>query len=379
MLKDLIDNRVVNTGRQYEMDLGRALPVFCLPFVHTVIECTPIERLYDPVPFFFNIVIGQPLGAPIFIFVMGACIHFSRNNDPKTLMKRGLRLFIAGFLLNALRFLIPYLIGYAVTGEADKFITPLPYRVFGNDILQFAGLFFILMGFLLYKRVSDLWIIIIAAAMTIPGTILRHTDLNNPFLNIALGHFIGTEDAAGLVMSDFPILNWFFVPACGFVFGRLLTRIKDKKSFYKTITPVPLILTTAFFVLEVIFEFGQMDSGATLVESENCYYHLMCYDALALAVFAASIMGLYYFLMTIFPQPIKRFIVSLSRNITHVYVIHWFFVVMLTNVVLYSIRGTQDLPIGWTLLLSLGILAVTYALSLLWEHISNNRKRKANG
>jgi len=28
MFKDIIDNRVVNTGRQYEMDLGRALPVF---------------------------------------------------------------------------------------------------------------------------------------------------------------------------------------------------------------------------------------------------------------------------------------------------------------------------------------------------------------
>ena len=379
MLKDLFDNNVVNTGRQYEMDLGRALPVFCLPFVHTVIECTPIERLYDPIPFFFNIVIGQPLGAPIFIFVMGACIHFSRHNDPKTLMKRGLRLFIAGFLLNVLRFLIPYLIGYAITGEADKFITPLPYRVFGNDILQFAGLFFILLGFLLYKRVSDLWIIIIAAAMTIPGTILRHTDLNSPVLNIALGHFIGTEEASGLVMSDFPILNWFFVPACGFVFGRLLTKVKDKKKFYKTITPIPLILTTAFFVLEVVFEFGQMDSGATLVESENCYYHLVCYDALALVVFAASLMGLHYFLMNKFPQPLKRFIVSLSRNITRVYVIHWFFVVMLTNVVLYSIRGTQDLPIGWTLLLSLGILAITYVLALQWERISNNRKRKISG
>lgn len=205
--------------------------------------------------------------------------------------------------------MIPYLIGYAVTGEAEKFITPLPYRVFGNDILQFAGLFFILIGFLLYKRVSDLWILIIAAAMMIPGNFLRHTDLNNPVLNIALGHFIGTQDAAGLVMSDFPVLNWFFVPAMGFVFGRLITRIKDKKKFYGITAPILLIPTVAFFVLEYIFEFGQMDSGATLVESENCYYHLMWYDAIALA-----------------------------------------------------------------LLLSLGILLVTYPLALLWEHISNKRK-----
>lgn len=107
MFKDLVGNDITNTGRQYEMDLGRALPVFCLPFVHTVIECTPLERIYDPIPFFFNIVIGQPLGAPIFIFVMGACIHFSRNNDPKKLMKRGLLLFIAGFLLKYTAFYDP--------------------------------------------------------------------------------------------------------------------------------------------------------------------------------------------------------------------------------------------------------------------------------
>ena len=103
--------------------------------------------------------------------------------------------------------------------------------------------------------------------MSVFGSMVRHVDLNNPALNIALGHIVGTQDSAGLVMSDFPIFNWFFVPAGGYVFGEMLTRIKDKDRFYKIVTPIPLILYTVFCVLEYIFSFGQMDSGATLVES----------------------------------------------------------------------------------------------------------------
>ena len=71
-LRDCFANSAVNVGRQQEIDLARAIPVFFLPAVHTVIECTPVERIYDPIPFFFNIVIGQPFGAPMFIFAMGA-------------------------------------------------------------------------------------------------------------------------------------------------------------------------------------------------------------------------------------------------------------------------------------------------------------------
>ena len=376
-IKGCIADGNVNLGRQEEMDLARAIPVFFLPFVHTVIECTPIERLYDPVPFFFNIVIGQPFGAPMFLFVMGACIHFSHRNSPQRLMRRGITLFIAGFLFNMFRFGIPYLIGYALTKNAEKFITPLPYKVFGNDVLQFAGLFFLLLGFLLYRKLSDRTIFFIASVMSIAGSFIRHRDLGYPALNIALGHFMGTEDAAGLVMTDFPLLNWFFVPVAGYLFGRLLLRIKDKGRFYKIVSPLPLAAYAVFCVLEVVFEFGQMDSGPTLLYSENCYYHLLWYDALGLAIFAVSILGVYYALMRRFPDLLKRFITSLSRNITRVYVIHWFLVVMLTNVVLYSVRGTQELPILPTLLLSAAILLVTYPLAILWERISMSKKKEA--
>ncbi len=373
-IKQLVGDKPVNVGRQHEIDLARAVPVFFLPFVHTFIECTPIDRLYDPIPFFFNIVIGQPFGAPMFLFAMGACILYSHSHSAQSLMLRGITLFIAGFLLNAVRFGIPYLIGYGLTGDREKFITPLPYRVFGNDVLQFAGLFFLLFGFLQYRKISDKAIAILALTMSVTGSFIRHKDLGNPVLNIMLGHFMGTEDKAQLVMTDFPLLNWFIIPVMGYVFGKILMRVKDKTGFYRIVAPVPLLTAVVFFVLECVFEFGQMDSGPTLLYSENCYYHLLWYDALMLVAFATGILGVYYALNKVSPMFLKKFFTSLSRNITHVYVIHWIFVVMTTNVVLYSLRGTQDLPTGLTLLLSAAIFLVTYPLALMWEHLAAGRK-----
>ena len=377
-VKGCFDEAPINTGRQVEMDLARAIPVFCLPFVHTVIECTPVERIYDPIPFFFNIVIGQPLGAPMFLFAMGACISYSRRNSPQNQMLRGATLFVAGFLLNVLRFFIPYMTGYLLTGEADKYLTPLPYRVFGNDVLQFAGLFFLLIGFLCYLKVPDKGIVLIAAIMSVCGSLIRHFDTGNVVLNIALGHFMGTEDTAGLyVMSDFPLLNWFIVPVCGYVFGKALLHLKDKDTFYKIVTPVPFVLYIAFCVIEYVLEFGQMGTGDTLLYCENCYYHALWYDTLGFAIFAVSMLGVYHFIMKVLSGLPRKFIISLSRNITHVYVVHWFLVVMLTNVVLYVIRGTQDLPIGPTLLLSLVIFLITYPSALFWEKQSKKNKEKA--
>ncbi|MCR5734646.1 MAG: acyltransferase [Lachnospiraceae bacterium] len=374
-LRNCIDEGLVNKGRQPEIDLARAIPVFCLPIVHTVIECTPLKRIYDPIPFFFNIVIGQFFGAPMFLFVMGVCILYSKKNTPRAMMLRGIILFIAGFVLNAVRFFIPFMIGYAITGDADKFLTPLPYKVFGNDVLQFAGLFFLLFGFLQYKKISDKYIFIIAALMSVLGSLIRHFDTGYAALNIALGHIIGTEDRAGLyVMSDFPLLNWFIVPIYGYLFGKLLLHISDKDRFYKIVAPVPLILYVVFYLLECTYDFGQMGIGRTILYCENCYYHALWYDTLGYAVFAVGILGVYYYLMKIFKEPVRRFVVSLSGNITRVYVIHWFFVIMITNVLLYSIRGTQDLPIVPTLLISFGIFMITYPLALLWERSMNKKK-----
>ena len=83
-----MEREEVNTGRQPEVDLARAIPVISLPFVHCVIECCTQQNINEPIPFLFNVIIGAPLGAPIFVFAMGLSIVYSKHRDPEFLMKR---------------------------------------------------------------------------------------------------------------------------------------------------------------------------------------------------------------------------------------------------------------------------------------------------
>ena len=60
-------------------------------------------------------------------------------------------------------------------------------------------------------------------------------------------------------------------------------------------------------------------------------------------------------------------VTGVSRNINRVYCIHWVFVVWSTMVALYLIRGTQELPMVWTLLLGAGISTVSIIIAHFWS------------
>ena len=339
--RELFSDRPINTGRQNEVDFGKAIPVLCLPFVHCFIECTPLEGLDHGIPFLFDYVIGSPISAPMFMFCMGIGIVYSRNNSASALAKRAGKLFLIGLLLNICRFLIPYLVGYRITGETDKYLEPLVYRVLGNDILQFASLFLLCIALFVKLKIPNSLMLLISFGFSLIGWALNDVDLGNNAANLILGHFIGTEDAAGLVISDFPLLNWMIVPVAGYVFGQFLLRVKDKGAFYRRVSPIPLILSTAFLVAEYFLEIGMNRPGG-----EDTYYHATTYDIVAFIAFSVGLLGVYYFLWPRLSEKIRAFLTSVSRGVTSVYCIHWVFVVWVTNVLLYVLLGTQELPVG---------------------------------
>ena len=373
--RDWLEKEKVNFGRQQEVDLARAIPVMSLPFVHCVIECCSTETINQPIPFLFNVIIGAPLGAPIFMFSMGLSLVYSKRcSDSKEIMRRGLILFIAGFLLNILRFGIPYLIGYALTGETEKFLAPILYKIFGNDILQFAGLALLLFGFLKKKKLQDPVILAIAFVMSLIGWCFRHVNFGIPAVNVIMGHFIGTEEPNGFVLSDFPILNWFMIPVAGYIFGNILIRIKDKKKFYLPFLALLAVVYWVYFAIESRLHFGKMAGGATIVEEENAYYHAETFDIISYIVCAIGMLGVYYLITSHCPEWLNKFFTSVSRNITRIYIIHWFFVVMSTNVILYKINGTQELPVWQIMVLALIIFLISYFGALWIEKLQKKEK-----
>ena len=334
-LKDKIFSpEPINTSRQWELDLARAVIIFCLAFIHVTIECTSDEGLCSGIPYLFDTVIGGPFSAPMYMFVMGVGMCYTRKNTPKDHFVRGAKIFAVGYILNICRFLIPYSIGYWITGDYATYIAPLLYKVLGNDILTFAGLAMMLLALFVKLKLSNITLVTVATVMCGFGTLLNGVDVGSPLGNIFLGYLVGTEDAAGMVLSDFPMLNWMMFPICGYVFGYILKRVKDKNLFYLTFSLPALIIAVVYFALGIYFERGMFGEG------QNCYYHMIFSDVIASLCLTFGLIGLYHFIVKIMPKKLFYIAWSISENITPIYFIHWVLVSFVVNLFMYVIRGT---------------------------------------
>jgi len=359
--KRLYADSVVNGGRQAELDMAKFVAICCLALVHCTVECTPESGLVSGIPYLFDTIIGGPLSAPLFMFTMGIGMVYTKNNSTKAYAGRGLKLIVIGYLLNICRFLIPFLIGYALTGNYDKYILPLPYLVAENDVLLFAGLAMIVLSLFVRLRLSDAAILCIALGMSIAGTCLNGTDAGTPAGNILLGYLIGTEDHAGMVRSYFPLMNWMIVPASGYIFGKRLRRVKSKKLFYGLLSPVCILITIAYFWFGISNELGMFGEG------QNCYYHITTPDIAASLCAACGLLGIYHVIIRYVPSKMMHIVQAVSRNINAVYCIHWVLVSMIINVFIYAVRGTQELPIAITMVLGTGIGLGAMGIAHLWR------------
>ncbi len=360
----------VNTKRQPEMDSMRMIFLFIVAAIHITIECTSEEGLCYGLPYVFDTIIGGPLAAPPLMFLMGVCIVYARNQEYKTALKRALMLFEAGFVLNICRYTIPYLMGYAISGNAEKYLRPLWYRTFCNDIFQFAGMALLFITLLIHFKIPDIGKLGIGLLCSVVGTLLNGMDLGNPVANIIVGYFIGTEDAAGLVISDFVFLNWIIVPIAGYIFGKKLQYVLNKGRFYLLISPICTVISVIYFIWGINNSFGMFGEG------ENCYYHVILPDALICIVTSMALLGIHYAVNSKLPRRALDVIHWLGNDMTLVYMIHWVLIVYSINVFLYISRGSQELPMNQVLMWSAIITIISIGLAELWKRQLKDRVKE---
>lgn len=363
----ILTEQIVNSGRQNELDIAKAVLIFSLSLIHCVIECTPEEQLVSGIPFFLDSILGGPLAAPMFMFAMGVGMSYTKMCRPIDFVHRGIQIVITGLVLNVCRYLIPFLVGYGLTGNYEKYINPLLYKVLGNDVLQFAGIAMLLIALFIKLRFNYLTMLIIGVVMSLVGTALTGMDVQNPLGNIFLGYLIGTEDVQGLVISDFPVLNWLIVPIVGYIFGQFLLRMKDKASFYKVVSTFCILVTIIYFPLGIHNGWGMFGEG------QNCYYHLRTTDAIVALAANIGLLGIYYYVALFLPKKCLNVIRDISKNINLVYCIHWVFIIVIVDVVLFILRGTQGLKISAILCLGTAISVISICIAHVWS----NRKRKS--
>ena len=358
--RDILADTPVNTGRQIEVDIAKATMLLMLPFIHCIIECSTDAQFDYGLSFLFDTVIGGPFSAPMYLFAMGIGMVYSHRVNTIDRVKRGLMLIGIFYIAQTFRYLIPYLIGYGITGDREQFIDPLIYRWLGCDVLLFAGMAIIVIALFIHLGFSERMMIEISVCLLLITNLIGDIDTGSGAGNIFLGYFIGTTDAEEMVISDYPLLTWLIIPVCGYAFGKVLIRVKNKDRFYGILTIPMLVIPALCYPILNYYEMGVFDYG------ENAYYHMMAWDCVWYLCLNVGMLGLWHFLSKNMGEGFRAFFSETSRNITSFYCIHWVFVICITNVILYIINGTQVFPIPYVLLIALGIDIVTWFIAHYW-------------
>ena len=215
---------LINTGRQTELDWARGFAVFFMVLVHVKMELPgfPLSSLYSKILEF----VGSPLAAPTFMILLGAGIVYSKNNQPKKLVKHGLELLLLHYALNFASFGLPNLILLAQSGDIvykEEFFN----YTFGVDILAFAGITFLFFALKEKLKLETIHVVFAALALSCLNYLLTWL-MNDFWAWPVLGLLVRAND-----YSYFPFLSWIGYPVMGYVFGRHLIRCTDKKRFYK--------------------------------------------------------------------------------------------------------------------------------------------------
>lgn len=324
-VSNLFSDEKVNTGRQVELDIAKALAIIFMILLHTAFVVTGYTANLSPTySFLIMNVLGRPYAAVIFMFCMGVGVVYSRHSQWDIMIKRGITLFLLGILVNLFEFFIPFYTAQALS------VNPAPFDIVGGlmlfcvDILAFAGLAFILMGILKKFELSNTKLILIAVVMSILGTLLKDIDFGITLVNLFFANFIGCKGG----FTAFPLFNWFIFPVAGYVWGQYFIRAKDKREFFK-FWPILLVVCLIYFFVSTKYW------GGVFSEDVHFYYFLNTLDALFCIINAHAVIGLCYWMAKFLPDTIIKAFSILSSNINRIYIAQWFFIPLTIIFIVY--------------------------------------------
>lgn len=363
----------VNTGRQIEIDIAKALCVIFMIVCHAFEQIPNVEGSAGVFEFIEMRIFDTFLGATLFMFCMGIGLTYTRNNEPTKIIKRGAVIFLIGAILNFFRDVLFFcIIEIAVPGS-------VPWQLFvaemlGNDILYFAGLAMMLLGLLKLLKLKWWGILAIAGVLSIAGIFLNGIEIPNVVGNTIVGWFIGTNTSMieGYdTTSCFPLLNWFILVAGGYSFGHLYRKVQNKKLFFLTFGTISAILVGIYIAICLPNKYLFFNEDFRLT------YHITTIDAVVSMCAAVFVFGIYYALSFVLPKFLLNGATKLSTNINTVYCIQW---LIYGNATVYYEAIEPEAIFGpWIIILwAVSVATVSIVLAWLYKSVLPNliKKRK---
>jgi len=221
------------------LDIARGISLMCMVTVHVLDQlCDPEIQstslgtaMYMP---------GRLFDAPVFLFIMGASLAFSRRTGVKEGLIRGFKLFLLGYALNLVRGTIPMYLGmkWGLVPLGDMKPSDSPLSLFFEvDLLQFAGLALILLAVLnRYARRPVHWLIFALLIQFFPRSLAGATT-DNALVDFFLNLLWGVSDT-----THYPLLPWLAYPLFGKVYGHYLAAARDKGTYFLRTASLGLLL-----------------------------------------------------------------------------------------------------------------------------------------
>ena len=353
----------INTSRLYNLDLLKALAIVSMVFCHCVLMLGVHHNGYENEFLYFlgDVVLGDYIAvAHAFMFAMGVGCAFTNKNAPAEHIKRGVKLFLLGYVLNFFRYGVYALIDGVISGE---FESQTLEALFCPDIFQFAGLALILTGVLKRLGLNEVHILIISIIMSAAGSFLVLIDTGNYVSNLLLGHIVTTTEDT----SVFTLLNWYIFVAFGMLFGAIIRRVENTGVFYKRLFAITGVVSVIY--ISLTFEFGMM-----FLTKQRFYYAVSTIEAIGLLCTDLFLLSAFHFIIKKFGVSKFGTAIEMSKNLTAIYIIHWCIIGFTDSIFGYVLEFSFPYyfiyPFGFALLIA------SFYLARLWNKHKNKKRSK---
>ena len=316
----------VNTGHQLEIDYLKSFIVFLMTMSH-VYSYFCVGYL-GAIVYFSSALTGGGGN----MIMMGISMKYSRHQDIKDFISRGIVLLTMGQCLNLARDGLPNLIAWWITGE--KIFTTRVLLFLQTDILIFAGIAFLFFSLLKKIKLSDKVILVIGIIMNNSAfllyKIMKFPD--NFLINKFLGFFIFTPDTE----SIFPFFSYFIYVAFGNWLGGIYLKISNKDKFYNLILTFCLPITVIYYYFRCMYDFPILPKFLTM----ELYSLNPGPDAIANCISNITILAICYKINKMIGGKPPKFITYSGKNFTQFYIIAYVITLQL-NAFCTVMRGVK--------------------------------------
>lgn len=350
----------IQPPRLYELDLLKALAIVSMILCHCAIRLGLHQPGYEQDVRYLigDIVFGDYLAvAHAFMFAMGVTVNYSKKDSSGALFRRGVRLYLLGFVLNFFRYGI-----YAVADGLIEgaFVADTVYALIVQDILHFAGLALMATGLFKRLRLKEGQILLIGVLLSALGGPLAFVCQGSPAADYFLGHFLVTTEEN----SCFAFCNWYIFVAFGLWFGAVLRRTEDTDRFYGRLLRIACPVMAIYLVLTGVF-------GLLFLTKNGWYYAASLPEAAGLLSIDLTLLAAFYFLLKRIDVSRLRVFITMSRNLIRIYCIHWCILGFVDSIFCYLLGVVFPWPFIY--LFGAALIVLSAWLAERWA----NRKRTA--